>query len=127
MCWIQSQLIISLGRHNASNTLTSLNLEGYEELNDLVLEFIAGVEETSDENSTEYIENEEVCRNKKQGLLQLKNLTLPIKSFVTPHGLKILLENLLRLETIRNSGRLGKGSFNKILKLSRSYFLVILT
>ena len=121
MCWIQSQLIISLGRHHASNTLTSLNLEGYEELNDLVLEFIAGVEETSDENLTEYIENEEVCRNKKQGLLQLKNLTLPIKCFVTPHGLKILLENLLRLETIRNSGRLGKSSFSKILKLSRIY------
>ena len=118
MCWIQSQLIINLVRHQASNTLTSLNLEGYEELNDLVLEFIAGVEEDTTEVSTEYEKNldsdvknnGEHSGNKKRGLMQLKNITLPIKSFVTPYGLKILLENLPHLEAIRNSGRLGKNS-----------------
>ena len=49
MCWIQPQLIINLVRHRSSHTLTSLNLEGYEELNDLVLEFIAGVEQETTE------------------------------------------------------------------------------
>ena len=121
MCWIQSQLIINLVRHHASKTMTSLNLEGYEELNDLVLEFISGVEEGTSEIPTEYVENPndgvknngEYCGNKKRGLTQLKNITLPIKSFVTPYGLKILLENLPHLETIRNSGRLGKNSFGE--------------
>ena len=85
-------------RHRSSQTLTSLNLEGYEELNDLVLEFIAGVDqETTNSNS-----------NIEKGLKQLTNLTLPIKSFVTPYGLKILLENLPLLEVIKNAGRLGK-------------------
>ena len=97
MCWIQPQLIINLVRNRSSHTLTSLNLEGYEELNDLVLEFIAGVEQETTENDS----------NVERGLKQLTNLTLPVKSFVTPDGLKILLENLPLLEVIKNAGRLG--------------------
>ena len=66
-------------------------------MNDLVLEFIAGV----DQETTSY------CSEKKTGLTHLCNLTLPIKSFVTPYGLKVLLENLHCLEVIKNAGKLG--------------------
>ena len=99
LCWIQPKLIINLVRHHSSDCLTSLNLDGYEELNDLVLEFIAGVDQETIENDT----------GKNRGLTHLCNLTLPVKSFVTPYGLKILLENLLFLEVIKNAGRLGKN------------------
>ena len=118
LCWIQPQIIINLVRHNASTTLTSLNLEGYEELNDLVLEFIAGVDgKHQDEDSTESVENidaksKDIDEDDKciqsGGLVQLINLTLPTKSFVTPYGLEILIENLPLLETIKNAGRMGK-------------------
>ena len=105
-------------RNHSSCTLTSLNLEGYEELNDLVLEFIAGVDGDTEEYQTDCIENtkEDTVSIKKEceerqdrGLIQLITLTLPTKSFVTPYGLKILLENLPLLETIKNAGRLGRA------------------
>ena len=130
MCWIQPQLIINLVRYHSSNTLTSLSLEGYEELNDLVLEFIAGVdEETTDtslvndgnENQSEVGDKRSNDIFKPRGLKQLTVLTLPTKSFVTPYGLKILLENLPGLEVIKNAGRLGKTHFEKLCFLSRCY------
>ena len=126
MCWIQPQVIINVVRHNSASTLTSLSLEGYEELNDLVLEFIAGVneeEEDDDEeeekgkdgeencNSNKIIDNKDKCdlqQNKGRGLRQLVNLILPVKSFVTKHGLKMLLENLPCLEAIKNAGKMGE-------------------
>ena len=122
MCWIQPQLIINLVRYHSSNTLTLLNLEGYEELNDLVLEFIAGVDDETTDTSIVNDENESKAEEgskestegyKNRGLKQLNNLTLPTKSFVTPYGLKVLLENLPGLEVIKNAGRLGKTHFRK--------------
>ena len=126
MCWVQPQVIINMVRHNSASTLTSLNLEGYEELNDLVLEFISGVNEEDDDddddeeeekdcgvNSSSNIlddENKKIDskENKTRGLRQLINLTLPAKSFVTTSGLRVLLENLPCLETIKNAGKMGE-------------------
>ena len=126
MCWIQPQVIINVVRHNSASTLTSLSLEGYEELNDLVLEFIAGVNEEEEDdddeeekekegeencNSNKIVDNNNKCdikQNKGRGLRQLVNLTLPTKSFVTKYGLKILLENLPCLESIKNAGKMGE-------------------
>ena len=116
MCWIQPQVIINLVRHQASNTLTSLSLEGYEELNDLVLEFICGVDADTTDGSIDIVEDKNNCDPKDEkdvkngtqnGLKHLNSLCLPTKSFVTPYGLKILLEHLPLIETIKNAGRMG--------------------
>jgi len=124
MCWIQPQVIINLVRHQASNTLTSLSLEGYEELNDLVLEFICGVDADTRDGSVDIVEDKKSCdqqdekdvkKGTQNGLKHLTSLCLPTKSFVTPYGLNILLQHLPLIETIKNAGRMGNYRDSNII------------
>ena len=66
-----------------------MNLIGYEELTDLALEYISGKV------------------GKASGLKLLNEIILPNKCFVTPEGLRVLIENLPRLELIENQGKMG--------------------
>ena len=88
--------------------LTSLNLFGYEELTDLALEYISG--KVGD------------C----SGLKLLNEIVLPKKCFVTPDGLRVLIENLPRLEVIENQGKMGVMLQSEHLKLptGQNYFLL---
>ena len=88
--------------------LTSLNLFGYEELTDLALEYISG--KVGD------------C----SGLKSLNEIVLPKKCFVTPDGLRVLIENLPRLEVIENQGKMGVMLQSEHLKLptGQNYFLL---
>jgi hypothetical protein len=79
--------------------LTSLNLMSYEELTDLALEYISG--KIGD------------C----SGLKLLNEIVLPKKCFVTPDGLRVLIENLPRLEVIENQGKMGVMLQSEHLKL----------
>ena len=87
LCWNQPQILIELV--DKSPFLTSLNLIGYEELTDLALEYISGKV------------------GKATGLKLLNEIILPKKCFVTPEGLRVLIENLPRLELIENQGKMG--------------------
>ena len=88
--------------------LTSLNLFGYEELTDLALEYISG--KVGD------------C----SGLKSLNEIVLPKKCFVTPDGLRVLIENLPRLEVIENQGKMGVMLQSEHLELptGQNYFLL---
>ena len=66
--------------------LKSLCLLGYEDLSDIVLEFISGEHEDS------------------PGLARLESLTLPHKSFVTQYGVRSLLKHLPLLHTVNFPG-----------------------
>ena len=130
MCWVQPSVIINIVKNNSlASTLTSLNQEGNEELNDLVIEFICGVDEISQaqdesdhhpklddeyiiatiENNGDIKEDSESSTNNR-GLKHLTHLTLPTKSFVTKDGIKTILENLPFIESITNAGKMGRYS-----------------
>ena len=87
LCWAQPRSLINLVR-KSQETLTMLNLEGYEELNDLAIDFLCGLTD-------------------EKGLEVLTELTLPKKCHVTVNGLKVILENLKVLERLKNAGNLG--------------------
>jgi len=106
LCWNQPQILIDLVEK--APMLTSLNLIGYEELTDLALEYISGkVGNTS-------------------GLKSLNEITLPKKCFVTPEGLRVLIENLPRLEVIENQGKMGVMLQNQhlVLPTGQKHFLL---
>ena len=75
----------------------------YEQLNDLVLDYIAG----------------NTPQNEGRGLGNLTDITLPKRSFVTELGFRSLLENLKRLENIKHPGKMARAfaesSFNEEL------------
>ena len=106
LCWNNPQVLINLVDH--CENVTILSLEGFNDVNDLVLEYIAGQTE----------------QNSNRGLQNLTEISLPKKSFVTSEGVKVLLENLPNLEIIRHLGMMGKifeeglqPKFGKTLKL----------
>ena len=78
-------VIIQLVKH--CHNLRSLSLLGYEELSDIVLEFISGEHEDS------------------PGLSRLESITLPDKSFLTPEGVRSLLRHLPLLHTVNFPGK----------------------
>ena len=77
-------VMIQLVKH--CRDLKTLCLLGYEDLSDIVLEFISGEHEDS------------------PGLIRLEALTLPDKSYVTEYGVKSLLKHLPVLHTINFPG-----------------------
>ena len=91
-----------------SPLLNSLNLTGYEELTDLALEYISGKV------------------GKTSGLKLLNEIILPKKCFVTSEGLRVLIENLPRLELIENQGKMGVMLQIQHLKLQQdqNHFLL---
>ena len=97
LCWNQPQILIDLVEK--APKLTSLNLIGYEELTDLALEYISG--------KVGYA----------TGLKLLNEIVLPKKCFVTPEGLRVLIENLPLLEVIENQGKMGVMLQNQHLVL----------
>lgn len=72
--------------------LKILNLEGFQDLNDLVLEYIVGA----------------TPQNHKQGLYHLIEITLPKKSFATVHGHLTLLKGLPQLQRLIHDGKMGQ-------------------
>ena len=91
LIWTNPAAFISLV-DNCWGRLTRLNLDGYEELNDLAVDYLAG--KTGGEPRNE-------------GLKQLVYVKLPKKSFITERSFKALLENLPRLEVIDHPGKMG--------------------
>ena len=90
LIWTNPTALISFVDNCAEN-LTHLNLDGYEELNDLAVEYLAGKTE----------------RNMNKGLKKLVYIKLPKKSFISEYSFKVLIENLLNLEFIDHPGKLG--------------------
>ncbi len=108
LVWSQPNVLISLVE-KAPN-LTSLSLFGYNELMDLALEFIAGNKNmvTILLFMTQYSMYVLPGRvGKSPGLTKLTKITLPKKCFVTPNGIRALLESLPMLEIIENQGKMG--------------------
>ena len=87
LVWNQPNVLISLV--DRAFSITRLSLLGYEDLTDLALEYIAGRVGTS------------------RGLPNLTVIILPVKCFVTPMGIRALLESLPMLEVVRNQGKMG--------------------
>ena len=71
-------------------SLTSLSMEGYADLSDIVLEFVSGEHPDS------------------PGLPLLSSLHLPERSFLTEEGVRSLLQHLPLLRTLVFPGNLGK-------------------
>ena len=77
-------VMIQLVKH--CRDLKTASLVGYEDLSDIVLEFISGEHEDS------------------PGLTRLEAITLPDKSYVTQYGVKSLLKHLPFLHTVNFPG-----------------------
>ena len=77
-------MVIELVKH--CKYVRILSLFGYEDLSDIVLQYLSGEHEAS------------------PGLTLLETLTLPDRSFVTEHGVRSLLQHLQYLHTVNFPG-----------------------
>lgn len=78
-------VIIQLVRH--CQNVQRLSLLGYEDLSDIVLQYISGEHEQS------------------TGLVRLESITLPDKSYITELGVQSLLQHLQFLHTVNFPGK----------------------
>jgi hypothetical protein len=84
LCFSSPQVAINLVQR--CPLLTTLSLLGYEDLSDIVLEFLSGEHEES------------------AGLVGLESLQLPERSYITEHGVRSLLQRLPRLRLLSFPG-----------------------
>ena len=90
------KVAINLVRH--CRNLSSLSFLGYEDLSDIVLQFISGEHEVLWYKQS--LCDKTKCHQESSGLKQLVKIVLPNRSFITEDGIQSLLQNLPLLQTL---------------------------